>query len=78
MPDLFTDEYETAKAKWERARETYLEATRLFEAIHILLKHQHREFEEATRAFQIQQSLVVTTTKKFSSTHIKSIRKETK
>jgi hypothetical protein len=75
MPDLFTDEYENAKAKWEKAREKYDDATRLHEATTLLLKHQFKELEITTREFQIQQALAIKSARNFSSNNIKSIKK---
>jgi hypothetical protein len=75
MPDLFTDEYEKAKTKWERSRELYDEAVRLYEGIYLLLKHQQQELEIASKEFSIQQSLVIKNAKNPRSLNIKSIKK---
>jgi hypothetical protein len=75
MPDLFTDEYERAKIKWEKSKENYDEAIRLYDAIYILLKHHYEELTEAYKEFHSQQSKAIKIGRNLRSINIKSIRK---
>jgi hypothetical protein len=75
MPDLFTDEYERAKIKWEKARDTYDEAIRLYDAIYDLLQRQFETLEEAHKEFHIQQSKIIKTAKSPGIRNIKAVKK---
>lgn len=74
MPDLFTDEYETAKKRWKKARKQYDDLVNLYDTIHNLLKIQHIEFEEATKLFLDEQTKVIKKGK--NPVNIKAIKKE--
>jgi hypothetical protein len=75
MPDLFTDEYERAKNRWEKAKENYDETIRLYDAIYIMLKHQFSELTESYKEFSDQQSKTIKTAKNLRSIQIKSVKK---
>gem|GEM_PF-6611278 len=71
MPDLFTDEYEKAKTKWEEARKTFDHAIDLYDSMNLLLRHAHKELDEAAKEFAVQQAKLVKTGK----TKIKVVKK---
>jgi hypothetical protein len=75
MPDLFTDEYEEAKARWEKAKAAYDEAVRLYEAIYLLLKFEFDELEIAQKLFTAQQLKVTKDAKNPTLKNIKAIKK---
>jgi hypothetical protein len=75
MPDLFTDEYEKAKARWEQSRDAYDEAIRLYDAIYTLLRRQFIELDHAYKEFHVQQSKAIKTGKNLRSITIKSVKK---
>jgi hypothetical protein len=64
MPDLFTDEYERAKIRWEKCRDAYDEAIRLYDAIYDLLQRQFESLEDAHKEFQTQQAKLIKSEKK--------------
>jgi hypothetical protein len=71
MPELFSEEYERAKEKWENVRDNYVEAVNLYEAIYKLLLSQHKELEIAAREFAIEQAKVI----KNIRTNLKVVKK---
>jgi hypothetical protein len=73
MPDLFTDEYEEAKKRWEIARTAYDEAVRLYEEIHRLLKFEAKELEVAQKLFTAQQLKVIKAAK---NPTLRNVKKE--
>jgi hypothetical protein len=73
MPELFTDDYEKIKQKWIDAKNTYDEATRLYDAIHILLKHTHEEFEKASKEFNAKQLTIIKNAKR---ANLQSVKKD--
>jgi hypothetical protein len=75
MPDLFTDEYEKARTRWEKSRDAYDEAIRLYDAIYNLLQRQFADLEDAHREFHVQQAKVIKTGKNLRSINIKSVKK---
>jgi hypothetical protein len=75
MPDLFTDEYERAKIRWDKAKANYDESLRLYDAIYILLKHNYEDLTEAYKEFHSQQSKTIKIAKNLRSIQIKAVKK---
>lgn len=74
MPDLFTDEYETARKRWEKAKKDYDGVMKVFETMHNLLEAQFKELEEATKLFLNEQTKLIKKGK--NPVNIKSIREK--
>jgi|HubBroStandDraft_3_1064219.scaffolds.fasta_scaffold1095139_2 hypothetical protein len=75
MPDLFTDEYEKAKERWEKSRDAYDEAIRLYDAIYALLQRQFVNLEDAHKEFHAQQTKVIKSGKNLRSVNLKVVKK---
>jgi hypothetical protein len=59
VPDLFTDEYEKAKTRWEECKDAYDRAIKLYDAIYDLLQQQFELLEDAHKQFHAQQAKLI-------------------
>jgi hypothetical protein len=76
MPDLFTDEYENSKRRWQKAKENLDGALVLYDSIYKLLKEHQKELDEAFRAFSIEQAKIAGKAKKTKINVVKTFLKD--